>query len=1100
MASNKPAPVRPAASAHVPQEAVAFINALCWRAPPGATVELRPFAPVWADKGLHKLANQWRVWKSPGEAEEIARTAYKAATSGSGLDVYVGVAQRRPRGGMAHDVVSVTALWAELDGSVSKKGHGCQSKDEAWSRLQALELASPSIIVDSGGGFHAYLLLDQPITGDDLRQVPLWNARFRELLKNETGYAGDNVGDLPRILRLPGTSNLKIQGDTRPVRLVRCEPETVYSLAWLDQQLPPLSETFWASSDATATPESSPLSWSEDLWAKRTQLIADAGAQWAQCEGHRHFLPHPMARVLLVAGWPWQDIPTLVGEIAKAGGSSVIEDRVRDARKELGTTRQRLVGWPWLRSNVPEIADALGKHLNPSTDDLGELAQRVRDVRGPDPTTTTNEVRAPAAAAPVVAELATTDETPATTATSAPAAVAYQPMSAIPPLEQLRELTRVALETMGPAAAPVPLPAPPAHATTATDAPAPDNVKQLKAVKGGETGGDGRAAERVYNLLRDRLAWVGTGKDDNRPYAGRRRFDGYRTIIETIALDGREADLWALEVVKSAGMSLTEAHRNVALELLRADARHTDATLSLRYAMSGDGDWLVDIGDATWTRARICPGVWMLEQSEEPQFMRTAATLPFAHPERDASGQDLLDGLQSVLNCDEDLVAQLACWLPQALHPRAPRMGLFVTGPQGSGKSTFAKLARQLIDPARPGIIKFNIQERGGANYATAAVHKSMLGTIAYSNVSGMNEAVSDLLCGLLTGDGDIRRQLFSDTEAVLSDGRRNLIMEGISVLGMGADLQDRLLHLALPMRTDFEPESAFDRRAADWMPRLIGGLFAVTADALGRLESIELRYADLLNRCRMRDAAAMYGAAAEALGYDAGEMLARLVRARAEAQGAEAESDVVGQKVLAFVDRMKMYSSEVIFSGTLEKLDSELTSEGKPPELWPKTLRAFRGKLERLVPGLRARGLELEFYRSKDIDRKSSIAIKRMAVQSQFGAVDDDAPILPARFGVAVQTIVDFVDSVGCFSEPLLHMLASNRIGGYDVWSERMGAVSALAGKERSRVLAAASRRYQSVILPAPDLAEQAIQWLELTPGAAETWHSWIVRMLHNA
>jgi energy-coupling factor transporter ATP-binding protein EcfA2 len=1089
MAAPKPTPARAAGSAHLPQEAVAFLNALYWRAPAGSHIELRPFAPAWADKNLHKVANQWRTWKPVGESEDMARLAWRAATSGTGIDVYMGVAARRPRGGTARDVVAVTALWTELDGEPSKKGNGCQTKDEAYARLQALQLVTPSIIVDSGGGFHAYLLLDEPITGEDLRHVPLWNARFRELLRNESGYAGDDVGDLPRILRLPGTSNHKLQNEMRPVRLVHCDPESVYSLAWLDQNLPALPEaSFRTSSDAMPTAELSPMSWSDELWAKRADLVAAGGAAWAQAEGHRHFLPHPMARVLLVSGWPWQDIPALVGEIAKAGGSQSLDDRMRDARKELGDKSDRArVGWPWLRSHVPEMAAAMAKLLNPQTEDLNEMAERVREVRGA--STATTAIPAPVAPIDNVKQLKAVEAVDKNVNDQ----VTYAPIG-IPGLDRLMELTRLANAAV----------APPAGASTATTAiPAPvapiDNVKQLKAVKGADAGvPDGRAAERVYNLLRDKLAWVGTGRDDNRPYAGRRRFDGHRNVIETIPLDGKEAKYWALEVVKSAGMSLTESHRNVAIDLLQADARHADVPLSLRYAMADDGDWLVDIGDKDWSRVRISPGAWMIESSESPTFLRTACTLPYPQPERLAAPQDLIDGLMAVLNCDEDLVAQLACWLPQALHPTAPRMGLFVTGPQGSGKSTFAGLARRIVDPARPNLIKF-AAKRNEVDYATANVHKNMMACIGYSNVSSLSEAASDLFCGFITGDGHIQRALYSDVDPVLSSGRRSLIIEGISVLGMGADLQDRLLHLALPLRTDFEPETAFERRTLDWMPRLVGGLFAVTADALGRLDSIEERYAEVLNRCRMRDAAAMYGAAAEALGYDAGDMLQRLVRARAEAQGAEAESDVVGQRMLAFVEKMRAFSSEVIFTGTIESLDGRLIEDSKPPEMWPKSLRAFRAKLERLVPGLRARGLVLTFFRSKDLERKSSVSIKRVDVQQNLGT-EDDAPILPARFGVAVQTITEFTDATGCFSEQLLDLLAQNKIAGYDVWTERMAAVSALTGKERSRVLQAAARRYQTVSLPAPDLAEQAIHWMEMTPGHAERWHTWLVGALHNA
>ena len=1086
-------PGRAAGSAHVPPEAVSFLQALYWRAPAGATVELRPFAPVWADRNQHKLANQWRNWKSPGEAEEIARHAHKAATSGPGLDVYVGVALRRPRGGTAHDVVAVTALWTELDGAPSKKGHGCQSKEEAWARLQALQLASPSIVVDSGGGFHAYLLLEQPITGEDLRQVPLWHARVREALRTADGYAGDDVGDLPRILRLPGTMNLKLQGDQRPVRLITCEPESVYSLAWLDQHLPPLPDAaFRTTSDALPTPESSPMSWSEDLWQKRAQLVLDAGAAWAQCEGQRHFLPHPMARVLLVAGWPWQDIPALIGEIAAAGGSSVVEDRVRDARKELGSQRDRLVGWPWLRSNVPGLADALGRHLNPSTDDLGAMVARIQDVRGTSATTANN---AAVAVDPVImdepkkAQSSEVDEIAARSELKPPMAAL-----GIPSLERLRELTAAANATISPDSTANPATtAPPA----APDPLPPAAVTQLKSVDGGKQPSEGRAAERVYNLLRDRLAWVGVGRDDNRPYAGRRKFDGRQTVIETIPLDGREAEFWALEVVKSAGMALTEAHRNVALQLLQADARHTMVPLSLRYAMADDGDWLVDLGDASWTRVRISPGGWMIEQSEVPTFTRTSCTMPFAPPEVGAAPADLLDGLNAVLGCDEDLVAQLACWLPMMLHPKADRMGLFVTGPQGSGKSTFAGLAKNIVDPTRPDLIKFTLQKRAEVDYATANVHKNMLACVGYSNVSSLSDAASDYLCGLITGDGHLARALYSDVDPIIGSGKRGLILEGISVLGMGADLQDRLLHLNLPMRTDFETEQAFERRTADWMPRLIGGLFATTAEALRLLDSVEERFPDLLNRCRMRDAAAMYGATAEALGFDAGDMLARLVRARAEAQGAEAESDIVGQKLLAYVDRMKAFNGENIYSGTIDKLNEELLDQTKTPEMWPKTLRAFRAKLERLVPGLRARGLALSFFRSKDLERKASCAIRRVDAQAGLPIGDDEAPILPARFGVAVQTITEFVDNFGCFSESLLEMLAQGRIAGYDVWADRFKAVTALSGKERSRVLTTAARRYQAVTLPAPDLPEMAIHWMEYAPGSAERWHTWLIGAL---
>lgn len=949
---------QPASGAPMPEGAAAFLVALFGRVPGGvgAHIEMRPFAPSWSDAAHKKLAPKWRLWRDVGDVAGLATYAQKAASTGPGLDVYIGVTGRRARGGTANDVVAVPALWAELDGSTSGKGHGCASKHAAWSRLASCPVP-PSIIVDSGGGYHAYWLLETPLTDkDDLRQVPLWNARLRELLRNDTGYAGDDVGDLARILRLPGTVNLKRKDEVRPVVLAHCDADSAYSLDYLDSVLPALPVRAWsdeASAQAPAAGERQPEMQLDP--ERRARLVQEAGLAWGQCEGVRHFLPLPMARVLLGAGWPWRDVPDLIHDIAAAGGSADAAARAHAARQELGGAaqddRRERAGWPWLRQNATTMADALTRALEVDADDIRDVAAQMAAAMGVTADATPEEPTPPVAAAPPSA--------------TTPSAAPYTPGSI----------------AQGPW--PIPLP----------DAPAAPAPEPLRSIRGGKdvagpkdkAAADAeRAAERLCNLLRANLDWVAMAQDDTRPYAGRKRHALHGEIIETIPLDGKEARMWALEMARNAGLPLTESHRNTALELLAAEARHKVVDLRLRFADDG-GDWVIDMGTAAWERVRIGRGEWNIEAGDGPMFARTPCTLPYAAPEALATPADLVDGLVEVLHTDVDVAQQLACWMVQALHPTAPRMGLFVTGPQGSGKSTFAKLARQVIDPARPALIKFSIQKGKEVDYAQAAVHKAMLGTLAYSNVSSMNEATSDLLCGLLTGDGDIRRQLFTDQDAIISDGRRNLVMEGITVMGMGADLQDRLLHLTLPVRTQFEPEAAMAQRMEAWMPRLVGGLFAAAAEALGRLDSIEDRFGPVLDRCRMRDAAAVFGSAAEAFGLDAGEVLGRLVGDRAEAQGDEAESDIVGQRLLAWVENRRKFSvGNTLFTGSLDRFDLSLQTGdgGQAPDGWPKSLRALRAKLDRLLPGLRARGIEVVFYRSKGLDRKSCVDVNLIPVE----------------------------------------------------------------------------------------------------------------------
>ena len=68
---------------------------------------------------------------------------------------------------------------------------------------------APSVIVDSGGGYQGFWLLDAPVVmegerGDEARHLPVED-RNRRI---EVALGGDNCHNIDRIMRLPGTVNL----------------------------------------------------------------------------------------------------------------------------------------------------------------------------------------------------------------------------------------------------------------------------------------------------------------------------------------------------------------------------------------------------------------------------------------------------------------------------------------------------------------------------------------------------------------------------------------------------------------------------------------------------------------------------------------------------------------------------------------------------------------------------------------------------------------------------------------------------------------------------------------------------------------------------
>jgi hypothetical protein len=139
------------------------------------------------------------------------------------------VALRKNRqGGGKKDLLALTAAFADVDvGAVGHKGATkYQDKAAAQAAIEAFPLR-PSLLVDSGGGFQPYWLFREAVG-----LTPETITRLEEINRGLAQALGGDMAatDAARILRLPGTFNLKISGQPRPVQIVWCEPERVYDL------------------------------------------------------------------------------------------------------------------------------------------------------------------------------------------------------------------------------------------------------------------------------------------------------------------------------------------------------------------------------------------------------------------------------------------------------------------------------------------------------------------------------------------------------------------------------------------------------------------------------------------------------------------------------------------------------------------------------------------------------------------------------------------------------------------------------------------------------------------------------------------------------
>jgi len=158
-------------------------------------------------------APQQYFFKSETEAAERAYQLFQ-----QGIDVYFGINPRIGNGGKKENVQYLSAFHAEIDyGSVGhKKPCPHQSYDEALNAIQTFSM-EPTIINHSGGGFHCYWVLSNPIKVIDAGISTLEN--INKALASALG--GDpGTHNIDRVLRVPGTFNFKIPENPRPVTLI----------------------------------------------------------------------------------------------------------------------------------------------------------------------------------------------------------------------------------------------------------------------------------------------------------------------------------------------------------------------------------------------------------------------------------------------------------------------------------------------------------------------------------------------------------------------------------------------------------------------------------------------------------------------------------------------------------------------------------------------------------------------------------------------------------------------------------------------------------------------------------------------------------------
>jgi hypothetical protein len=175
-----------------------FFEFLYARCNPDSFIEFRPIAKngaVMRRKYLH--INDYRGIK-------------KHCLINRNYNCYFGVSTRDGTGGTKDNVLQIPALWCDVD----FKDIDSQKFRKILKKFEF----PPSIVVFSGGGYHLYWRLIEPLRKANIPELEDINRRIALALNGD-----ENACDAARILRIPMTFNHKYQPPKRAI-LKKIEP------------------------------------------------------------------------------------------------------------------------------------------------------------------------------------------------------------------------------------------------------------------------------------------------------------------------------------------------------------------------------------------------------------------------------------------------------------------------------------------------------------------------------------------------------------------------------------------------------------------------------------------------------------------------------------------------------------------------------------------------------------------------------------------------------------------------------------------------------------------------------------------------------------
>lgn len=354
------------------------------------------------------------------------------------------------------------------------------------------------------------------------------------------------------------------------------------------------------------------------------------------------------------------------------------------------------------------------------------------------------------------------------------------------------------------------------------------------------------------------------------------------------------------------------------------------------------GSVYIDVGDSEGTVVRIAGGRWSVVDTAPVLFRRTRLTGQLDIP---YNGERDMQSLWEFVRIDPADRPVLLAWLVAVLIlVDAPHPILALLAEQGAAKSSITRCLVDLVDPSSVPLRKAPRDEDSWVIAAAASW------VVALDNLSGsLPQWLSDCLCRASTGDGSVRRALYTDSDVSVISFRRCVIFNGVDVTVEAGDLAERIAAADLARIEEGARRAEADITAA-WeqaRPAIMGSLLDLAAKVHDLLPRVKV---DKLPR--MADFALVLAAVDQVMGTNGLERY----RDRSRKIAADTLVHPFTSAVLAYGAPLVNMTSNAILAAV-----KPTDPAWKQPRDWPKNARAATQRLTRDAPALRAQGWQID-------------------------------------------------------------------------------------------------------------------------------------------